>query len=280
MAKNEVAKPEPFKLISVYSGMTDEEKAEYRDELDDLGGGGIDYRQIKMPTDKIKSFAVESEDPDDPDLKKELRGVILFTHLMNARWEGSYSDKSKVPVCTSMDAKQGTVTETGKIISCDNCPYNQFKEREDGTIGKECKNMRRIYLMLDGLPQLYLLTVPPTSLKDTQKQLRRLMSKGKSYTQMVLSFTLTGAVSQGGKNYAKLSISYAGDLYQEQVELTRAMRKEILDQYKNIAITSEDYDVAPAAGAAGQDSAPAEPAASLDGFMNIPDDMADDNLPF
>lgn len=294
MAKNEVAKAGTFNLLSVYTGMSEEQKAEYQDELDDLGGSGIDYRQIKMPTGKVKTFIVESEDPEDPDMEKELRGVILFTHLMNARWEGDYSGENRLPVCTSWDAKQGVVMSTGECVMCDHCKYNQFRERADGTMSKECKNMRRIYLMLDGKPQLYLLTVPPTSLKDTQKQLRRIMSGGKPYTQIVLSFTLTGAVSKGGQDYAKLSISYVGDLSQEQVALTKTMRAEIRDQFKDIAITSEDYDIS--ASAAGRDSAAgnydagtsaaerdsaenAPDGASLDGFMNIPDGIEED-LPF
>lgn len=278
MAKNEVANVNAFNLLSVYTGMSEEQKAEYQDELDDLGGGGIDYRQIKMPTGKVKTFIVEGDNPDDPDMEKELRGVILFTHLMNARWEGDYSGENRLPVCTSWDAKQGVSMGTGECLSCDRCPYNQFKERADGTMGKECKNMRRIYLMLDGRPNLYLLTVPPTSLKDTQKQLRRIMSGGKPYTQMVLSFTLTGAVSKGGQDYAKLSIAYAGDLSQEQMALTKTMRAEIRDQFKDIAITSEDYDTS--GPAAGQASSWNAPDTSPDGFINVPEGLEGESLPF
>lgn len=278
MAKNEVAMAESFNLISVYSGMQDAEKEEYMDELDDLGGGGIDYRQIKMPTGKVKSFIVESENPEDPDTEKELQGVILFTHLLNARWEGDYSGENRFPVCSSMDAKTGVCFDSGEMITCDRCPHNQFAERADGTMGKACKNMRRIYMMLNGKPQLYLLTVPPTSLKDTQRQLRRIMSTGKKYTQMVLSFTLTGATSKGGQDYAKLAISYVGELTPEQTEMTKAMRAEIRSQFKNVQITDEDYDTG--IRSASEGAADTAPSASTEGFMNIPDGVDAESLPF
>jgi hypothetical protein len=281
MAKAEVATAGAFNLMSVYSGMDQEMKDEFQDELDDLGGGGIDHRMIKIPTGKVKSFTVESDDPDDPDTVKELHGVILFTHLVNSRWEGEYNGENRMPVCTSWDAKTGTVMATGEIIPCDRCPYNQFREDEDGFLRKVCKNSRRIYLSLDGKPQLYLLQVPPTSLKDTQKQLRRIMSGGKPYTHMVLSFTLTGAVSRSGQDYAKLSVSYLHDLAPEQVEITRAMRAEIRNQFKSVAITEEDYYDTSAGAAPAAPSAPAGPpqSAADDGFINIPEGI-DTGLPF
>lgn len=280
MANTEMVAAGTFNLMSVYSGMDQEMKDEFQDELDDLGGGGIDHRMIKIPTGKVKSFTVESDDPDDPDTVKELHGVILFTHLVNSRWEGEYNGENRMPVCTSWDAKTGTVMATGEIIPCDRCPYNQFREDEDGFLRKVCKNSRRIYLLLDGKPQLYLLQVPPTSLKDTQKQLRRIMSGGKPYTHMVLSFTLTGAVSRSGQDYAKLSISYLHDLAPEQVEITRAMRAEIRNQFKSVAITEEDY-YDTAAGPAPAPSIPAGPPEAVqdDGFINIPEGI-DAELPF
>ena len=40
--------------------------------------------------------------------------------------------------------------------------------------GKACKNMRRIYLLMDNDPNFYLLSVPPTSIKDVNKQLAKM----------------------------------------------------------------------------------------------------------
>lgn len=273
--KNEVAAQGTFELVSAYADMDEELRAELQDELDDLGdGGGIDCRQIKMPTGKVKAFAVESDDPDDPDMEKELTGVILFTHLMNARWEGDYGGENRIPVCSSWDGKQGAVFETGEICDCDRCQYNQFRDDGSGIVRKECKNMRRIYMVLNGRPQLYLLTVPPTSLKDVRTQLKRIMAGGLPYTRMVVTFRLTGATSKGGNDYAKLTVEKSGVLTPEQCLTTRAMREEIRKQYQSVAITNDDYYTPEPETAA----APA-PETSTDGFMNAPEEIQEE-LPF
>jgi hypothetical protein len=275
MAKNEMTVTGKFDLVSMYSGMDEAAKAEFEDELSDLGDGGIDYRAIKMPSGKVKSFTVESDDPEDPDQEKELVGVMVFTHLMNARWKDDFGGESKAPVCSSWDAKTGLDTETGAITECDRCPYNQFRDDGTGITRKECKNMRRIYLMLNGKPNLYMLVVPPTSLRDVRTQLKRIMSGGRTYTSMILSFTLTGAVSKGGQDYAKIVIRKAGDLTPEQWASAREMRESIKESYKSVTITADDYytpeDDAPQA-------APA-PATGPDGFMNIPEGVQQE-LPF
>ena len=275
MAKNEVAVTGKFDLVSMYSGMDEAAKAEFEDELSDLGDGGIDYRVIKMPSGKVKSYTVEGDDPEDPDQEKELVGVMVFTHQMNARWEDAFGGESKAPVCSSWDARTGFNTNDNKTYECDRCPYNQFKDDGSGIVRKECKNMRRIYLMLNGKPNLYMLVVPPTSLRDVRTQLKRIMSGGRTYTSMILSFTLTGAVSKGGQDYAKVVIKKVGDLTPEQAQAAKQMRENIKESYKNVTITSDDYytpeDEAPQA-------APA-PATGPDGFMDIPEGEQQE-LPF
>ena len=242
----------------------------------DLGDGGIEYRVIKMPSGKVKSFTVEGDDPDDPDQEKELVGVMIFTHNMNARWVGEFGGESRPPVCSSWDAKTGLDTETGAVTDCDRCPYNQFKDDGSGIPRKECKNMRRIYLMLSGKPNLYMLVVPPTSLRDVRTQLKRIMAGGVAYTRTILSFTLNGAVSKGGLDYAKISIKKVGELTPEQAQVAKKMREEIKKSYKNVTITADDY-FTPQDDAQGQTAA--APATGPDGFMDIPEGEQQE-LPF
>ena len=267
MAKNEVATKKEFNLIPMYAGLDDDLKAEIEDELDDFDEeGSIDCRRIKMPTGNSKAFEVESDNPDDPDMEKELRGVILFTHKMNARWEGDYGGENRMPVCPSWDAKQGVELETGAVCNCDICEYNEFKANGEG---KECKNTRRIYLMLDGRQHLYLLTVPPTSLKAVSKQLKHLISSGLPLTRMAVTFRLESAKSKGGKDYAKITVEKSGELTKDQGDLARTMREEIKRQYTTVAVDNDDYNVS---GTGGGNAAP-ETAQAVDapdsGFMEI-----------
>ena len=64
--------------------------------------------------------------------------------------------------------------------------------------------MRRIYLMMDGDPNFYLLSVPPTSIKDVNKQLAKILASGTPYTGMIVSLTLEKA-----KNSNALSSDYS-----------------------------------------------------------------------
>ena len=289
MVKNEVAAVnESFDLVSMYTGMNEEERTILEDEMSDLGDGGVEYRMIKMPSGKVKAFTVEGDNPDDPDQMKELIGVMVFTHNMNAYWEGDFGGENKVPTCSSWDARTGFNPSTGETRDCDRCPENAFKDDGSGIVRKACKNMRRIYLMLDGKPDLYMLVVPPTSLRDVKTQLRRIMSGGTAYTSSVLSFTLTGAVSKGGQDYAKISIKKVGDLTPEQAQLARKIREEIKASYRSVSITADNYvttNDGPAYTDAGRAAAEGAPfgkgtqQSSFDGFMEIPDGMPEE-LPF
>lgn len=269
----EVAKKDEFEfaLVTGMEEIDEETKAELEDELDDLeDAGSIDCRRIKLPSGKSKAFEIESDDENDPDMEKEVKGVILFTHKMNSRWEGDMSAENKIPVCSSWDAKQGVNIDDGTINSCDTCPYNQFAE--DGS-GKACKNMRRIYLMRENDSHLYLLTVPPTSLKNIGKKLKKLISTGIPYTKMVVSFKLESAVSKSGIDFAKVNVEKVGVLSDEQWKITKQMRETIKSQYKTVTI-DDDYQ-----GADASSEEASAPAVNDEGFMDIPEGE-DQNLPF
>lgn len=285
MENTELATTCSFELVSMYSGMDDAARAELEDELSDLGDGGIEYRTIKMPSGKVKAFTVESDNPDDPDQEKEIVGVMVFTHMVNAYWPGEYGGDNKIPVCSSLDAKTGFNADLNQTMDCATCMFNQFKDDGSGITRKACKNMRRIYLYLSGRPHLYLLTVPPTSLKDVQTQLRRIMSGGSQYTSTVLSFTLTGAVSKGGNDYSKISIKKVGTLAPEQAAEVAKIRASLKASYRNVSVTGDDYTPTQGGGQGGgrqyqSGSVRRAPEVDMDGFMQVPDGMAGDELPF
>lgn len=270
--KNELALMDKFEIVTGFEGMDEEDLKELQDEMDDLDEEqGITCRKIKIPHGGI-AFEVEGDDPDDAEPMKVVEGVIIFTHRMNSYWSGEFGDgddeaASKAPDCSSFDAKTGLEFETGEIRDCDTCPFNQFGD--DGS-GKPCKNIRRIYLLLSGRSVPYLLSIPPTSLRGVNRQLARIMATTKlQYTRMVLNFKLEKAANKNGVVYSKVNVSLAGVLTPEQGVMTMAMRKELKEKYKEVAITRDDYNT-------GSDSQPA-PQADESGFMEAPDT---DDLPF
>lgn len=247
MAKQELAVMDKFSLVTGFEDMDDDLREELQDAMEDLDEErGIACRQIKVPSGGGKAYEVEGDDPDDPEIMKEIEAVILFTHRMNSYWDGKFgSSENKVPTCSSFDAKTGVNIETGVITNCDTCPLNQYGS--DGG-GKACKNIRRVYMMLSGRPSIYLLSIPPTSIKEVNKQLARIMGSNKvPYTRMVVRFTLEKAKNKDGIEYSKVLVNRAGMLPQALFEKTAALRKELKAKYTEVAITTADYNNAPAA---------------------------------
>lgn len=251
---NEVAVIKGFQVVTGFEGMDEELMAELQDEMADLDDErGITARQIKIPSGGGIAFEVESDDPENPDSEKELEAVLVFTHRMNSYWDGDFGGENKAPACSAIDAKKGVMFDTGEIRDCENCPMNQYGSDGDG---KACKNMRRMYLLLSGKPGVYLLSIPPTSLKDVNKQLARLMGNSKTpYTRMVLKFKLTKDKNKNGIAYSRVGIEKVGILPEEFYATTMAMRKELKEKYKEVAITSDDYNQAPAVDSDGFETA-------------------------
>ena len=295
MAKNKkttaLATLETFSIANRYEGMDPEMMEELEDEMSDLDPeSGITCRKIKIPSGGGLAYEVQGEEETDVEYMKEIKAVVVFTHRVNGFWAGAYGDddQNKAPVCSSIDGKTGVRIDSGEVISCKTCPLNQFgsatdQKGEPGK-GKACKNMRRLYLMMDNDPNFYLLTVPPTSIKDVNKQLAKIMAGGTPYTGLVLKLTLEKTKNAAGVEYSKVVISKAGLLSTAVSAAAKEMRRQIKEQYQSMAITSEDYaapEQSTAAETPDEIPAPVEnyTTATADDFPEPPP-TDEDNLPF
>lgn len=255
--KTALAVMEQFAVASRYEGLDPELLAELQDELEDLDPeDGILYRQIKVPSGGGPAFEVQGETEDDVEPMKAVEGVIVFTHRVNAYWPGTYGtnsdDSARIPACSSMDGMTGVDSSTGEARDCDSCPYNQYGSATDDagrtTRGKACKNMRRVYLLMSGDPNLYLLTIPPTSIRAVNRQLTKILSGGTPYVGMVMRFTLERVKNSGGIVYSKVQAQPAGRLPAASIAQITQMRAEIKKQHQSMGITLDDYTPARAKG--------------------------------
>ena len=74
-----LATVDTFQIVTGMEGLDEELLAELEDEMDDLDAvKGISCRHIKIPSGGGKAYEVESDDPDDPDIEKEIEAVIIF----------------------------------------------------------------------------------------------------------------------------------------------------------------------------------------------------------
>jgi len=254
----ELALMDTFTIANRYEGIDPELLAELKDEMEDLDPeSGISCRQIKVPSGGGLAFEVQGEDEGDADPMKEIDAVIVFTHRLSAYWPGSFGSASnpedKIPTCRSMDGKTGIVQSgdrTGEVINCEGCQWNQYgtgvDEKGNPSRGKACKNMRRIYMMMDGDPNFYLLTVPPTSIKDVNKQLAKILASGTPYTGMIVTFGLEKTKNNNGVAYSKVTVKKKGILPPAIAAQVQQLRGQIKAQYQSMAITLDDYTAAPA----------------------------------
>ena len=244
----ELATVGSFELtVNRFEGLSPEDLEELKDQMEDLDQDtGIACRLIKIPSGGKLAYEVQTgEDEADVDYMKEVEGVIIFTHRLNGYWPGAFgTDDNKVPACSSMDGKTAVWTDTGEVRTCENCPLNQYgsDDNPNGTgKGKACKNMRRIYLMMNGDPNFYLLTVPPTSIKDVNKQLTKIITGGTPYTGLIVSFKLEKAKNAKGVEYSKVTVEKKGLLPPAVSATAKEMRRQIKAKYQDMTITLAEY---------------------------------------
>lgn len=180
------------------------------------GLGQIPFDTVKVPSGGGIMFELPGDDPENPDMTKELVGVILHHHPVNSYWADSYTGGNTPPDCASFDGVTGVMFETGEVTSCATCPRNQFGSGKDG-VGKACKNAHRLYILREGemLPTIF--NIPPTGIKAFKEYIaKRIVLKGKRAHKVVTKITLKKAQNAGGIAYSAPVFGKVGDLAPEQ----------------------------------------------------------------
>lgn len=204
--------------------------------MEEMEGLQLNFDKVKIPSGGGLAFEVPGENPDEPDMAKELIGVIVDHHPINALWQNKYEGQNNPPDCNSMDGKCGTGIPGG---SCKTCKFNQYGTSEDGK-GKICKNMHRIYLLRSGELFPILLTLPPTSIKSFSDYLKRIITKGFKSSSVVTKITLKKVQNNTG-------ISYSQAQFIKVSALDKTTFKEIEAYSSNIKKTTRvvqvEYDL-------------------------------------
>ena len=257
MAKNEVAVTGNFNLVTI-EGEIAEAIAE---EMDGLGT--VPFDRVKIPSGGGLAFELPGEDDEDTEIAKELVGVILYHHPVNAYWKNKFEGGNEQPDCSSYDGKTGVDRETGECKNCADCPHNQFGS--DGN-GKACKNVHRVYILREGNPVPLILSLPPTSLKYMRDYIsKKILLKGMRCYHAVTKITLKKEKSAGGIDYSRAAFAFVEKLTPEQIQAAEVMANTIKQTDRNIDVDDADYNTAPAANG--------------NGFVNV-DNAITEELPF
>ena len=256
---NELVKADNFELVT----LTGEIAEAIAEEMDGLGT--IPYDRVKIPSGGGAAFEIPTDDEENPDVATEIVGIILDHHAVNSRWNGNYDGSDEPPVCSSFDGKQGLVAETGELKDCATCPYNQFGSAEDGR-GKVCKNSHRVYILRQGNPVPMVLTLPPTSIKYIRDYIAKsIVLKGMRCYDVITKITLKKEKSADGIQYSRACFTFVDKLAAEQKAQTKEMAETI--KANRAAIDKAENNQT-------------ETATDSEGFMNVPDSVNDEGLPF
>jgi hypothetical protein len=208
---------------------------------DELDGLTLDFTRVKIPSGGGLMFEIPGEDPDNPDVAKELAGVIVDHHPCNALWLEEFKGGNMPPDCSSLDGKIG-IDKEGKQHVCATCKYNQWGTDPNGGNGKWCKNMRRLYMLQEEEIFPLLLTVPPTSLKNVADYVaKRVLTKKLRLCEVVTNVTLRKAASTDGITYSQVFFKMVGVLSPDARKAMKQFSANIKLITRRMALESDDY---------------------------------------
>jgi hypothetical protein len=203
---------------------------------EEMEGLQITFDRVKIPSGGGLAFEVPGDDPESPDMEKEIIGVIVDHHPINAYWENKYDGANNAPDCSSMDGKTGTGNPGG---NCKTCPYNQFGS--DGN-GKACKNMHRVYLLRSGEMFPILLTLPPTSIRNFSNYMaKRVITKGYRSYGVITKIMLKRVQNSTGISYSQAQFSLVDRLSPEEQEQMRDFSQGIKTVTREIEVADNEY---------------------------------------
>ncbi|MBO8158847.1 hypothetical protein [Thermosyntropha sp.] len=207
---------------------------------EEMDGLTLSFPRVKIPSGGGLAFEIPGDDPENPDMEKEIIGIIVDHHPVNAYWQNRYSGANNPPDCSSIDGKVG-VDQNGNRRSCNSCPNNNWGTAEDGR-GKACKNMHRIYILREGEMLPLLLTLPPTSLKNLSDYLGlRIVSKGLRSYGVITKVSLKKVQNAGGIDYSQAVFTLVGKLSPEQIKAMAEYSRGIKVLTRQLAIGADEY---------------------------------------
>lgn len=235
-------KNETLELVEAQeTAIAERNMTELMEELEGLGDIGFD--RIKIPSGGGIAFEFPTDDPDVPESRNAIEGVIVHHQPRNVYYRDAYTGESNQPDCVSHDGKTGVRTATGAVATCLQCKYNQFGSAENGQ-GKACQNRMDLYILTEDSMFPVILNLPATSLKAFKEYLaKRVVFQKKKLCEVRTKITLKKEKSGGGITYSKCCFVKIGDLSPVEIQEAETMR----EMCKGYAVSSAAQESAEAA---------------------------------
>ena len=160
--------------------------------------------KFQLPKIKVGPGGMELREGEP--LLAEVTGTIIHTRRVNQYYKEVYDpNKAAPPDCFSLNGKTPDPSVEKPVHkTCDGCPMAEFGTNNRKS-GKACRNLKPIYLVMDGGLMPRQITVPPTSIKAANNYLMDLTAEGINYRKIRTKIT---AYKENAKDtYSKLKFS-------------------------------------------------------------------------
>lgn len=193
------------------------------EELDGLGS--INFEKIKIPSGGGIAFEVPTDNPEEPESKTSIDGVIVLHQPCNVYFRNKFGETDeKMPDCSSPDGKTGYMRDSGTEKTCATCKFNQFGSGDGGT-GKACQNRIDLYILMEGNDFPVVLSLPATSIKAFKTYLTTLVLHKQPMRRVKTKITLKKAKSSGGITYSTCVFKKLGAVEPEEMENIEQLRE-------------------------------------------------------
>jgi len=201
---------------------------------EDCAGIELQLDRIKIPAGGSTAFEIPTGDSDEPEMAKEITGVILYNHPAYAFYTDKYTGGSNPPDCSSFDGIHGTGTPGG---NCKSCPYNKFGSGDGKS--KACKNRRILYILREGELFPVILNLPVGSSGAYKSYVKHLLTQRSSLSRVVTTISLKKAMSESNIAYSQAAFKFVRSLTDDEVNALAPM----VEQMKNYAANLSTADL-------------------------------------
>ncbi len=201
--------------------------------ISNLEGLSPEFSVVKIPTGGGLTFEVPTD--SEPDMAKELIGIILDHYPARAYWPGSFEGANQPPECSSLDGKKGT-----KYGDCASCQFSQWGTGKNER-GQACKLTHRIFLLTEDSIFPLMISAPPTSVRNVGVYATKLAGRVRFMDEVITKIKLTKTQNKDGIAYSKLEFFNNGDLDEQTKAKVRNIGKALKEAMRKRAIETEEY---------------------------------------
>lgn len=206
--------------------------------LGDLGAiSTFDLPRIKLPTGGGSEWQLPTLEGAKG--QKIFEAIVLAWKNVRSYWPDAFAGGIP-PQCMSLDARIGIGDPGG---SCRTCKFAQFGSDGRGD-GQACKQMIRLLVMTKKTIIPFMLSLPPTSIKEWRQYTMKLLAAQLRPDIVVTRFTIDVRSNKDGIKYGVANFVMASELDPKDAAALQAFSQTVAPILSS-TVSSEDYQAEP-----------------------------------